>query len=66
MHCPLDAKTLHPAAFTTRLVHRCPQCAGVFVPADVLKEIRTFPAIELHKHGGNPDSQASSFDGISL
>jgi Zn-finger nucleic acid-binding protein len=52
MLCPVDNTTLQTASFGAYPIHRCPQCLGVSVKGDVLREVRAYAALELQKQQG--------------
>lgn len=49
MFCPEDQTPLALADWSGHPIHRCPQCEGVALPGTLLREVRAFAALELHK-----------------
>lgn len=75
--CPVDRAALAVAAWNDHAIHRCPQCLGVAVPGTLLREVRAFAALEMHKQQGvsaaalacpvdGQTTKALSYKGVAL
>lgn len=53
MHCPVDDSPLVVASYEGYPIHRCPQCLGVSVSGSLLREVRAYTSLELHKGRGD-------------
>lgn len=49
MLCPVDDSELLVASFGGYQVHRCTQCLGVAVSGNLLRDVRAYAALEMHK-----------------
>lgn len=49
MLCPVDDAELKAGSFSGYEIHRCPQCLGASVNVNVLRDVRAYVALELHK-----------------
>lgn len=56
MLCPVDDSELKAASFGGYQIHRCPQCLGASVDGTVLRDVRAYVALELHKQHGTAAS----------
>ena len=56
MLCPVDDSVLKVASFGGYQIHRCPQCLGASVNGTVLRDVRAYVALELHKQHGTAAS----------
>jgi Zn-finger nucleic acid-binding protein len=53
MHCPVDDSPLISAQLGGCDVHRCAQCSGVAVNGNLLREVRAYAALKLHREHGD-------------
>lgn len=56
MLCPVDDSELKAASFGGYQIHRCPQCLGASVNGTVLRDVRAYVALELHRQQGTAAS----------
>ncbi len=56
MLCPVDDSELLVASFGGYPIHRCAQCLGVAVSGSLLRDVRAYAALEMHKKQGDAPS----------
>jgi Zn-finger nucleic acid-binding protein len=56
MLCPVDDSELLVASFGGYQIHRCTQCLGVSVSGNLLRDVRAYAALEMHKKQGDVQS----------
>ncbi len=67
MLCPVDDSELLVASFGGYQVYRCKQCLGVAVSGNLLRNVRAYAALELHKkHSDAPGVQPCPTDAKAM
>lgn len=49
MLCPIDGSELSAALVNGYQIHRCVRCTGVSINANLLREVRAYAALDMHR-----------------
>lgn len=66
VRCPVDHAELDAGSFGGYRIDRCPQCLAAAVNGNLLRDVRAFLALELHKRQGCASALLCPNDGTAM
>jgi Zn-finger nucleic acid-binding protein len=67
MLCPVDGSDLSLASVSGYQMHRCVQCMGVSISGSLLRDVRAYAALEMHRRRTDvPGGRTCPSDGMAM